>query len=99
MWNVILSTITENKVLNNAENQPKKSGNYLCTCVKRSLDGKYYRYLQTMAYDKERNTWHDIGHNYGISHNILAWTDKVPLCDAEFDYIAGGILVEKNKGV
>lgn len=96
MWNIILNKLENDNIITNIENQPKNSGNYLCTCVKKLLDGTYHKYLQIMAYDKSRNTWHDVDHKYDISHNILAWTDSISVCDTEFDYLVGGVLVEKE---
>ena len=49
-----------------------------------------------MEYDANKNYWHDCGNKSGISHNILAWTDKINVCDFnDFNYIAGGYFVEK----
>jgi len=94
MWNIILSKESENVIYKNITNQPKESGIYLCTCV-RKIDGKLYRYLRTMEYHKKDNHWTDIGSNSGCSHNILAWTDEIKPCEVDnFEYIVGE-LVEK----
>ena len=56
------------------------------------------RYLQVMAYNAEKGFWHDCNHPHGISHVILAWTNKVKPCKFQsFDYLAGGVLVEKGQ--
>ena len=51
-----------------------------------------------MAYNAEKGFWHDCNHPHGISHVILAWTNKVKPCKFQsFDYLAGGVLVEKGQ--
>lgn len=95
MWNIILSKLDGNVIRKNVDNQPKESGIYVCTCV-RKIEGEIYKYLRSMEYHKNRNCWTDIGSVNSISHNILAWTDEIPICDFEdFDYIVGE-LVEKE---
>lgn len=95
IWNVILYKLDGNTLIN-SENNPTESGRYLCTCVRKLPEEELQRYLQVMEYDASRNYWHDCGNKSGISHNILAWTDKIKPCDfADFDYIAGGYFVEK----
>lgn len=96
MWNVILHKEVEDNKVVNPENNPTESGNYLCTCI-RMLDGKEYgRYLQIMRYDKKVNDWFDTNWSHGISHNIIAWTDKIKPCDfQDYRYLGGGIFVSK----
>lgn len=96
IWNVILHKLDGNKLLN-PENNPSESGKYLCTCV-RFWDGKeVLRYLQIMYYDAKKNYWHDENNASGISHNVLAWTDKIKPCEfLDFHYVVGGNFVEKN---
>ena len=97
-WNVILHTVADDKV-KAPKNNPKKSGNYLCTCIQYWNGEEVNRYLQVMAYNAEKGFWHDCNHPHGISHVILAWTNKVKPCKFQsFDYLAGGILVEKGQG-
>ena len=98
IWNVILCTLNGNTIVSSTNN-PKESGRYLCTCV-RFLEGKEVsRYLQIMEYDSKKNHWHDCGYPSGISHNILAWTDKIIPCDfVDFEYMTGGYFTkQKNK--
>lgn len=97
IWNVILCTLDGNVVVSSTNN-PKESGRYLCTCVNFWQGKEVARYLQMMQYDSKNNCWHDCGYPSGISHTILAWTDKITPCDfVDFDYMAGGYLMEKKK--
>lgn len=96
IWNVILYKLNENQLVS-PKNNPTKSGRYLCTCVRKLDTGEIVRYLQIMEYNVKKNYWHDLGNSSGISHNILAWTDKVSPCDFEnYDYSVGGYFVEKQ---
>lgn len=96
IWNLILLKQDGNKIKSSNKN-PTKSGRYLCTCVRRRIDQTFENYLQIMKYDKDRNCWHDCNNKNGISHNILAWTDKVKPCEfTDFNYLVGGYLVEKQ---
>ena len=96
IWNVILHNVDENNQLVNPQNNPKESGRYLCTCVNFYYGEEQNRYLQVMEYDVKKNYWHDCGHANGISHNILAWTDKISPClFTDFTYLAGGYFLEK----
>lgn len=93
-WNIVLYTENENK-LEVPKNNPKKSGKYLCTCVRYWRGIEIERYLQIMEYDALRNTWHDCNNPCGISHTILAWTNDIILCDFQnFKYV-DGFLVER----
>lgn len=98
IWNVILYEEIDNRLLT-PENNPKQSGVYLCTCIK-TFDGvPLHRYMAFMGYDSMTKSWHDVGNKSGISHTILAWTDKVEPCMLgfdEFNYIPGGILTKKK---
>lgn len=81
----------------NQKNNPLKSGKYLCTCVNFCGDRECARYLQIMYYDKETNDWNDCDNTHKISHNIIAWTDKISVCDFhDYDYLAGGIFIKKK---
>ena len=97
IWNVVLYKVDGDRLVR-SENNPKESGRYLCTCVRMWQGEEQGRYLQVMEYDANKNHWHDCGNKNGISHGILAWTDKVIPCDfKDFDYVAGGCLIEKEK--
>ena len=96
MWNIVLSKI-ENNTIMGADNNPAKSGRYLCTCVSMWYNEEAKRYLQVMEYDANRNYWHDCGNPSGVSHNVLAWTDKIQPCDfTDFEYVTGGFFIEKE---
>lgn len=95
IWNVILYELDGNKLIE-PKNNPLKSGKYLCTCVNFWHNEEVARYLQIMYYDASKKYWHDCENSNGISHNIIAWTDKIPVCD--FDdcrYLAGGYFIKK----
>ena len=95
IWNVVLYKLNGNTLIS-SKNNPTKSGRYLCTCIQMWQREEQKRYLQVMEYDASKNHWHDCGNESGISHNILAWTDKIIPCDfTDFDYIAGGCFVER----
>ena len=86
IWNVVLYKLNGNTLIS-SKNNPTKSGRYLCTCVQMWQGEEQKRYLQVMEYDASKNHWHDCGNESGISHNILAWTDKIIPCDfTDFDY-------------
>lgn len=98
MWNVILYGLKENKLIE-SRNNPKESGRYLCTCVRKVIGSeKIERYLQVMQYNAEHKCWHDCDYNINVlSHNILAWTDEIKVCDFEnFELLPGGYLIEKE---
>lgn len=100
LWNICLPHLDEeNRVV--TENNPAKSGKYLCTCVEESASSKeLFKYLQVMEYDVDKNYWHDCGYEYRISHNILAWTDKVKPCEfSDYEYISGGLFMKTQKSV
>lgn len=100
MWNVCLSHFNEeNKIV--TENNPAKTGRYLCTCVQEYPSLKEsYKYLNVMEYDADKNYWHDCGYEHRISHNILAWTDKVKPCEfSDYEYIFGGLFMETQEDV
>lgn len=93
-WNVILCSLSINNRIIPSNNQPLFSGEYLCTCVRSWVDDngvkQIHRYLRMMAYNKEKNLWHDIGNSSGISHNILAWASGIDACDfRDFDLFCG----------
>lgn len=94
IWNIILHKLAGDRLVSK-ESNPIESGRYLCTCVK-IWDGKEVsRYLQIMEYDANKNHWHDCGNQSGISHNILAWTDKIKPCTfTDYNYLVGGYFVE-----
>ena len=94
MWNIILNTLENNKTIS-SKNNPSKDGHYLCTCISKIPNStKYYRYLRIMEYKKNKDYWHDIGNEYGISHTILAWKEQKPCTFKDFKYDEG-ILFEK----
>lgn len=96
IWNVALQKVVGNTIVG-SDNNPSKSGKYLCTCVSMWQGEEAARYLQMMYYDKDKNYWHDCN-GHGISHNVLAWTDKIVPCDfTDFCYIPGGVFVENGK--
>ena len=96
IWNVILHKLDNNNVAR-PTNNPVETGNYLCTCVHFFNGKEIVRYLQVMHYNSEKNCWHDCNNVSGISHNILAWTDKIKPCDfTDYDYLVGGYFVEKQ---
>lgn len=98
IWTVILHKLDDNKLIV-SENNPAKSGEYLCTCVEMWYSGEEARRrLQVMYYEKDGNYWRDCD-GYRCSHNILAWTDKIKPCEfSDYQYIAGGYFVEKSGG-
>lgn len=76
-WHVILNTLNGNRIVPvSPDNNPEKSGQYLCTCVT-IIGSNENRYLRVMEYDAVRNQWYDIGNKSGISHTILAWKKKI----------------------
>ena len=94
-WHVILNTLEGNKIVL-SKNNPKQSGQYLCTCILRSRDREYeHRYLRIMEYDADKKHWHDIGNKSAISHVILAWKNQEVCTFSDFDYKAG-VLFEKR---
>lgn len=96
IWNIILHKLDGNTLVS-PENNPTESGRYLCTCIKRWQGEEVARYLQIMEYDAPNHHWHDCGNASGISHNILAWTDKIQPCEfTDYDYLIGGYFVEKR---
>lgn len=96
IWNIVLYKLDGDKLIS-PKNNPTKSGRYLCTCVRNLSDNEVARYLQIMEYNSKTNTWHDCGIKNGISHTILAWTDKIMTCDfVDYDFISGGFLIEKE---
>ena len=96
IWNIILYKEDDDKLVR-SNNNPKNSGTYLCTCVNFWQGKEVSRYLQMMHYNAEKNHWHDCGNASGISHNILAWTDKINPCDfTNFEYSIGGYFIEKK---
>lgn len=91
MWKVILNKIEGNTLIQ-SKNNPKVSGEYVCTCITRISKSEFHRYIRVMSYDAERNCWHDMGHKYGISHTILAWKEE-EVCDfKDFKYEAGALI-------
>lgn len=98
IWNIILhkkDKESTNKLIT-PNNNPTESGRYLCTCVQYWNDEEIRRYLQIMEYDAKKRNWHDCGNQSGISHNILAWTNEVPICAFDnYNYIIGGHFIEK----
>ena len=96
IWNVILHKLDGNQLVS-PENNPTESGRYLCTCVQKWNGEEVARYLQIMEYDVKKNHWHDCGNPSGISHSILAWTDKIKPCEfTDYEYLVGGYFVEKQ---
>lgn len=92
IWHPIPSTLKRNKVVSSS-NQPKESGNYLCTCVRWDSGGNKTKYISIVHYDKARNCWHDIDNAFGRSHSVLAWAEGVEVCDFDnFEYHCGHIL-------
>lgn len=96
-WNIILHHLNDENVFVPDDNQPKESGRYLCTCVSFYDGEETGRYLEILRYDAERKYWHDIGNPYGISHNILAWTEGIDICDFDNYEKYGNILIEKSE--
>ena len=95
IWNIILHEEKNNKI-SIPINNPKKSGRYLCTCVSFRHGKEINRYLQIMTFNYEKNHWHDCNTPGGISHNILAWTDKIEPCDfTNYNYQIGGYFMKK----
>ena len=97
VWNVALQKV-EGNIIVGSDNNPSESGYYLCTCISMWRCKENRRYLNMMYYDAERNCWRDFKNQSGVSHNVLAWTDKIKPCEfTNYHYIAGGIFVESNK--
>lgn len=92
-WNVILNFLDGYKIVP-SQNNPKKSGQYLCTCIKQ-CDEKEHRYLRIMEYNADGNYWHDIDNRHAISHTILAWKEEDVCTFDEFENL-GGTLFEKD---
>lgn len=97
IWNVVLYEKSNDGLLRiNPEDNPKQSGEYLCTCVQYWAGLEVERYLQIMSYDAEKNCWYDRKHKGSLSHTILAWTDKVEVCNfKDFEYAGSGALIKK----
>lgn len=96
-WNIVLYQTEGNHLKLNREEQPKESGDYLCTCIVCRTGYPYNRYLQVMHYDADRNYWHDRWHENSISHTILAWTE-CETCDfSEFEVVGGYLLKPKEE--
>lgn len=95
-WHIVLSTLNGNRIIP-SENNPKESGEYLCTCISMS-GGLEHRYLKTMEYDENMKRWHDVGNKNGISHLILAWKKETVCTFSNFEYKAG-VLLEKDEVV
>jgi len=96
IWVPLFSTIEDNRLVN-PKNHPSVSGDYLCTCIFPLPDGKFKRFLKIKHYCLENDSWHDVGNSSGLSHTILAYADKVDVCDVQFEYQAGGIVLSKVK--
>ncbi len=97
VWHLVLYEIGKDNMLKGPTDNPKKSGVYLCTCIIIYQGNVLKRYLQTMEYNKEKNYWHDVGKERAISHNVLAWTNKIQPCKAEIDYLGGGCFTKKGE--
>lgn len=97
VWHLVLYKIGKDDMLKGPTDNPKKSGVYLCTCVIIYQGKVLKRYLQTMEYNKEKNYWHDVGKEHAISHNVLAWTNKIQPCKAEIDCLGGGYFTKKGE--
>ena len=96
-WNLALYEIKDNKFQN--QPGPKKSGIYLCTCIRSAYDDKTYRYLSLMEYDAHKRYWHDPHRPHALSHIVLAWaeTDMCKIDDSEFElYVDYPIKKESN---
>lgn len=93
-WNIILNTLDGNTIVP-SKNNPKQSGQYLCTCILQNRDGNEYRYLRIMEYNANKKHWHDIGNECGISHIILAWKNQDVCTFSDFNY-EFGVLFEKQ---
>jgi hypothetical protein len=82
----IMPKVTEhiNSEWHNAlEENPAESGEYVCTCVS-MWNGQFVnRYIRVMVYNADDERWHDLGHERGISHSIIGWTE-IPLYKKEF---------------
>lgn len=99
IWNISLSETNENNCIV-TKNNPTKSGKYLCTCVQTYNRKEVSRYLQIMEYDADKTYWHDCGNKNGISHNILAWTDKIKPCEfSDYEYGSGGLFMEPKSEI
>jgi len=90
-WKVLYRESKDGKVLP-SKNNPKKSGQYLCTCVAE----KGFRYLRVLAFDFGKQFWHDVGNEFYCSHTILAWAD-VDMCDAT-DFVVSDRVIYKVDG-
>ena len=95
IWTPLYLTIDGNKLIA-PKNHPENSGDYVCTCVKQMLNGDFDRFLKVKHYDAKSDRWHDVGNPSGLSHVLLAYTDKIKPCDIEFDYFVGGVVLEKG---
>ena len=94
-WIEVPRILNENNVLQPNPNNPKLSGEYVCTCVKHVGEELYY-YMRVMAFDVEKQYWHDIGNPSSISHCIIAYAEDMPLCTStNFIYKAGEAYIEK----
>lgn len=92
-WRVLCHSLDGNQILK-PNNNPKRSGKYLCTCLLR-FNGIEHRYLQIMEFNAEYEHWHDVGRESAISDVILAWTDVDMYMGDDFDY-EHGVVYEKG---
>jgi hypothetical protein len=82
-------------------NQPEKSGEYLCECIRIIYDkddnAKAVHYFRIMKFEKDGNRWHDLDHPSGISHHILAWASDVEECGyTDYKFSAGSVVVDTS---
>lgn len=92
-WNITLNSLDRNKIIP-SENNPKSSGQYLCTCVSKSGE-LIHKYLCIMEYNADKSYWHDVGNPNNISHIILAWKEQDVCTFDDFEYKAG-VLFKKT---
>lgn len=95
-WIPLFSKVEGNRLIN-PENHPKMSGDYICTCIYPLANGKFKRFLKIKHYCLETDRWHDVGNPSGLSHIILAYIDRIDVCDVDFEYEVGGVVLKKTK--
>ena len=95
-WKPLFSKVNENNYIVYDCELPKKSGIYICTCIRMFNGQECGRYIKVKAFDKERNTWHDIGNKNAISDTIISWCDVDADDRSDFIYQTGGYIIKKN---
>lgn len=92
-WHVTTNNI-RNGMLIPSDNNPKCSGNYICTCVTKS-EGLAYKFVTVKRYNAAKRKWYDINSDAPSFDAVLAWAYIQPCAYNNFDYVLGTV-VEKG---